>query len=231
MAKKSRQEKLNLIKEIRKPKNMATDKDKIEEVEVVNDNDTSVNELMKEFEVPKVSKEPAQDINSDDFEAVNEPEVKVNAKDFDKDKIEDVAEEPINTSNLLSVETSAALIVGTFDFTQQAVLTALHNWKTKNKFDSLDDYEFAKQAFKEVEKGIADIRTLDLSDQAKVRILERVKQKVEALPLTNDEFTELEQSLILILRDMPQYQLGPNTAIIMSLIKVMGGRVLDVFTD
>jgi len=218
---------LQLIKEIRKPNNMATDKEPIEELEIVND--TSVDELVNEFSQPTEEKNASVDFDSNEFEAINDTETKVNDKDFDTSKIDNT--ESINTSNLLSVETSASLIVGTFDFTQQAVLTALHNWKTKSKFETSDEYEFAKQTFKDVEKGIVDIRSLELSDLAKVRILERVKQKVEALPLTNDEFTELEQSLKLILRDMPQYQLGPNTAIMMSLIKVMGGRILDVFTD
>lgn len=230
MAKKSRQEKLQLIKEIRKPTNMATDKEKIEEVEIVNDKDTSVDELVKEFEIPKISKEPTHDINSNDFETIHHTESKVNDKDFDTSKIEDKVND-FNTSNLLSAETSAEILVGTFDFTQEAILALIHQWKTRNKFESTEEYEEAKRIFKEVENGVRNIAELDISDKAKYKLLERVKSKVENLKFTTAEHKRLVDALVLVLRDMPQYKLQANHAIYFALIEVMGGRIIDVLVD
>jgi hypothetical protein len=175
-------------------------------------------------------KEPATQVN-EVLEQQNER--KIDTKDFDvvEDVKETIVDENIATGNLLSVEASAQMIVGTFDFVQQQVLGAIYKVKVKSKFEDENEHAYIQGIFKDLENNTIRIAELNISEQGKIRTLQRVKQKVDALPFTTDEFTQLEDSLILILKEMPQYQLGKNTAIIMSLITVMGGRIVDVISE
>lgn len=185
--------------------------------------DEFVQDFLQDTEV----KEPAPQVNND-FEIKNE----VNTADFEiQDDIPLSEPEDIATSNILSVEASASMIVGTFDFVQQQVLGAIYKVKVKAKFETEDEHAYIQGLFKEVENNTFRISDLQISEQGKIRMLQRVKQKVDALPFNAEEFKQLEDSLILILKEMPQYQLGKNTAIIMSLITVMGGRIVDVISE
>lgn len=186
--------------------------------------------LLEEFAKETEYKSSSNTINTDDFdtEIVNdefddfEPEVNSN------DNIQD---EPIYQpeTNLLSVETSASLYVGVFDSLQQTLLTTIHNWKLKKRVGK--DYDKFKELSNSVNDGLKKLEELEIPERAKVRIINKVNQKIKALPLEDQEYQQLEESLILILREMPGYQLPPNYALMMAMANVMLPRILDVVVD
>lgn len=200
----------------------------------------SGSKLMKDFATDTEHKSTPSDSSKDfefieENEPINTPKSKAsNTNDFEdipvnKEDSEDSQE--FESKNLLSIETSASLYVGVFDSLQTLLLTTLHKWKLKRKIG--DDKELER--FEELNQSIKDnfkqFEDLEIADRAKVRILGRVKDKVNALPFSDDEYDQLEESLILILREMPGYQLPPNYALMMAMANVMLPRILDVVVD
>ncbi|MCZ2393283.1 MAG: hypothetical protein LC105_05465 [Chitinophagales bacterium] len=176
----------------------------------------------------------SETINTDDdFDTINDNATSLEddfepVPEYKSEPITD--EEPVNR-NVLSVETSASLYVGVFDSLQQMLLTTLHKWKLKRKIGNDKDLERFEELSQSVADGLRDFNDLEIPDRAKVRILERVKKKVNDLPFTDSEYEQLEESLLLILKEMPGYQLPPNYALMMAMANVMLPRVLDVIVD
>ncbi len=133
--------------------------------------------------------------------------------------------------SLLSVETSASLYVGVFDSLQQMLLKSIYKWKLKRKIGTAEDLERFEELNESVNEGLKQFDELEIPDRAKIRILNRVQKKVEDLPFTDLEYDQLEESLVLIIKELPGYQLPPSYALMMALANVMLPRVLDVITE
>ena len=201
----------------------------------------SGSKLINDFATPTEIKAAPSDIQFDfdqaepineAFETVNTPpRSKAKANDFEETPINEDIEDNAEPKALLSVETSASLYVGVFDSLQTMILTTLHKWKLKRKIGNDKDLERFEELNQSVNDGLKQFDELEIPDRAKVRILKRVQEKVKELPFTDSEYDQLEESLTLILREMPGYQLPPNYALMMAMANVMLPRILDVVVD
>lgn len=189
--------------------------------------------LMTDF--AKQTEYKAESINTDyDFDVPDNtisPDMADDFEDIPDLNNKDYTDNESANKNLLSVETSASLYVGVFDSLQQMLLTTLHKWKLKRIIGNDKDLERFEELSQSVSDGLKDFNDLEIPERAKLRIMQRVQKKVNDLPFTDSEYEQLEESLLLILREMPGYQLPPNYALMMAMANVMLPRVLDVIVD
>ena len=195
---------------------------------------SNIDELLNDFSKETEHKAPGNGFETDfeetkagDFDAAPEPEPPAPP-----------VNEPIHTAgdllkqdSQLSLETQATLLVGTFDFIQSTILKALHTWKANKKFESKEDAQRIREIIEDIEAGTTNIDAQELPDRAKIRILQRVGKKIADLPFDDAEYNRLEETLRLILKDMPGYQLSPNAGLALAALTVMAPRIADVLID
>lgn len=201
-------------------------------------NNSSVNALMDDFGKQTEEKAPGNgfevdfDTPEENFASAPNPEpTPVNNPQPVQTAGEKLQDAAFEAKETLSPETQATLIVGAVDLIQQTLLAAIHKYKATKELGGKDERIKAVELMEAVGDGIKQLDDLELPDRAKVRLMQRMKKKVDALPFEDNEYDQLEQALTLILKEMPGYQLSPGAALALAVTVVMAPRIADVITD
>lgn len=189
---------------------------------------SSQEELLKEFAEPTEDKNPGEAI---EFEPENPtgPGASTPPPQIELEDIEEVVQD--RPKNLLSPETSADLAVGAIDLLQSTIFTALLKAKVKKKVGGKEKMDEIQVVINEMEANAKDWNDLPVSDKAKVRIVERMKKKIKELPFEDDEYDKIHEALVLIIKDMPQYQLPPSLGLTIAISHAIIPRAVDILVD
>lgn len=237
----NKQEKLEIVRQLRAKKEISINNTKNETMVNEEKNEANKNldgffdEFGKQTEEKQASdfmeQESFESPINNDFEEAYQPTEKVNEINTPGD----IA----RADKLLSPETTADIYIGIFDNLQTAILSRLHYWKLHKKIgvnklktdEEKLEYSRLEQICSEVEDGLQQVVNLDISDRAKIRIMNRTLKKVNELPFTDAEYDQLNESLVLIIKDMPSYQLPPSLGLGLSFAQVMLPRIMDIVLD
>lgn len=134
-------------------------------------------------------------------------------------------------TDLLSPEATADLFIGGVDFLQTQVFTKIMQAKIRKRMGGREDHDRIMTLLDELEEGHQQLMNLEISDRAKVRLMKRAVQKIDELPFTDKEFDQIQQALVIIIRDMPGYRLPASYGLALAFGQVLVPRFIDVVTD
>lgn len=139
-------------------------------------------------------------------------------------------EEPAS-ENRLSPETTADIGIGALDLLQTQLLKALILYKAKQRIGDKEAYEKALTLLDKINEDGSNIGAFPISDQAYIRIMRRAVEKIDGLPFASDEWDRMHEALVLIIKDMPEYQMPPSMGFALAIGQVMIPRMIDVLAE
>lgn len=141
------------------------------------------------------------------------------------------ADEPLR----LTPETTTELYIGALDFLQTQLFKSIELYKARRRIEKADTsgrdpkaaYTHALQLIDELSDYGRNLEDLPISDQAKVRIMQRATLRIEKLPFTDAEFDKMAEALELIIKEMPAYQLPPSFGFALAVGHALLPRAID----
>lgn len=216
---------------------MSINTENIPEAEIVTDtakeNETTdlLQQLSNATEIKEPGvKEPVKKVTSfwdssdDDFEAPKPPKVEENPKD-EQQKKNDTTTSPLTDT---AFKNSAENVVMMVEIATEGTCKIIVERKFKKKFTAEE-----KEA---LNKGLADANPTKLNEEQKhlqdkyKTLLKKKEETFEALPFSDDEKNLMTDAWQRYFKQK-QIQVGPEAAVIMATLSVVGSRVIDVAFD
>lgn len=136
-------------------------------------------------------------------------------------------EKPSTKATTKMKEASANSIIGIVDITNRLFIP-VHNRKFRKKFSDDEIKKLDKLQYKEKE-DLTEPDDLALQKKFE-KLIKRHTKKLDAIPLTEPEKTDLRTQLIAYM-DYKEKVLPPEIGMVFTFVNILGSRIIDVVTE
>jgi hypothetical protein len=130
----------------------------------------------------------------------------------------------------LPAETTAEIVIGSVDFTQQMVFEKIHRRKLKKRLEPFGGIDKAEELMDDLDAGRKTESDLSPDEKKMIRLMKHFNRITKEIAFTDEEYAKVKTPLSQIIKENG-FDLPPNMAMFLVALEVIGPRIADAITE